>query len=241
MTDPQTYKLPKPELQADIYYLKEQEGGRKTPVASSYRGQFHYNGKDFDAMQQFIDKSWCQPGNTVQVFLQTASPEFHAGQFYVGKDFEIREGSKIVGKGTITKILRPDFYYWDTNSFLEKLNGGIKPYDGEDLQGFRIDFDHFLSETELFSDIDFEETGNKECLLIVKCKLSKKDIQPRLVAETIIRTWKNNLATSNQLYKVELKVDADTNSDKLLLLDTFTLTFGSWHSIYLTGQIIVTR
>jgi hypothetical protein len=240
MTDPQTYKVPKPELQADIYYLTEQEGGRKTPVASGYRGQFHYNGKDFDAMQQFIDKSWCQLGDTVQVFLQTASPEFHAGQFYVGKDFEIREGSKIVGKGTITKILRPDFYYWDTNSFLEKLNGSIKPYDGENMQGYRIDFDHFLSETELFSDIDFEETGNKEYLLIVKCKLSKKDIQPRLVAETVIESWKKELATSNQLYKIDLKMKSDIHSDKLLL-DKFTLTFASWHTIYLTGQIIVTQ
>jgi len=108
------------------------------------------------------------------------------------------------------------------------------------MQGYRIDFDHFLSETELFNDIDFEETGNKECLLIVKCKLAKNDTQPRLVADTVIKTWKNNLATSNHLYKVELKVDADTHSDKLLL-DTFTMTFASWHSIYLTGQIIVTR
>lgn len=240
MTDPQTYKLPRPELQADIYYLTEQEGGRKTPVASSYRGQFHYNGKDFDAMQQFIDKSWCQLGDTVQVFLQTASPEFHAGQFYVGKGFEIREGSKIVGKGKITKILRPDFNYWDTKSFLEKISTRIKPYDGEDMQGYRIDFDHFLSETELFSDIDFEETRNNECLLVVKCRLAKKDIKPRSVADTLIDTWKTNLATSNQLYKVELKTKSDIHSNNLFL-DKFVLTFASWHSIYLTGQIIVTQ
>lgn len=240
MTVPQTYKLPKPELQADIYYLTEQEGGRKTSVASSYRGQFHYNGKDFDAMQQFIDKSWCQLGDIVQVFLQTASPEFHTGQFYVGKQFEIREGSKIVGKGTITKILRPDFNYWDTKSFLEKLSTSIKPYDGENMQGYRIDFEHFLSVTELFNDIYFEETGNNVCLLIIKCKLAKKDIQPRLVADTVIEIWKNNLATSNHLYKVELSTETDIHSDKLLL-DKFTLTFVSWHSIYLTGRIIVTR
>lgn len=240
MTDPQTYKLPRPELQADIYYLTEQEGGRRTPVASSYRGQFHYNGKDFDAMQQFIDKPWCQLGETVQVFLQTASPEFHAGQFYVGKEFEIREGSKIVGKGTITKILRPDFSYWDTKSFLEKLNANVKPYDNENMQGYRIDFEHFLSETELFNDIDFEETGNNENLLVIKCKLAKKDIQPRLIADTVIKTWKTNLATSNQLYKIELKTKSDIRSNNLLL-DKFILTFASWHSIYLTGKIIVTQ
>ena len=240
MTDPQTFKLPKPELQADIYYLTEEEGGRKSPVASSYRGQFHYNGKDFDAMQQFTDKPWCELGDTVHVLMQTASPDFHAGQLYVGKDFEIREGSKIVGKGTITKILRPDFNYWDTQSFLKNLSTSVKPYDGENMHGYRIDFDYFLSETELFSDIDFDETDNNECLLVVKCRLSKKNIQPRLVADTVIKTWKDNLATSNQLYKVELSTDTDIHSDKLLL-DKFILTFVSWHSIYLTGQIIVTR
>jgi hypothetical protein len=218
--------------------LTEQEGGRKTSVANGYRGQFHYNGKDFDAMQQFVDKPWCQLGETVQVLIQTASPEFHAGQFCIGKEFEIREGSKTVGKGTITRILSPDFNYWDTESFFEKLNTNIKPYDGADMQGYRIDFDHYLSVTDLFSEIKLEETGNKECMLLVKCKLTKKDVQPRLVSDTVINTWKKNLAMSNQLYKVDLQVKSDLHSDKLLL-DKFTLIFATWHSIYLTGQIIV--
>lgn len=37
-----------PHLEAEIYYLTEAEGGRKTPVASGYRGQFYYDGKDWD-------------------------------------------------------------------------------------------------------------------------------------------------------------------------------------------------
>lgn len=114
MAAPQKHQLRRPELQADIYYLTEQEGGRKSSITSGYRGQFHYDGEDFDAMHQFIDKDWCQLGETVKVFLQTASPDFHAGKFYVGKEFEIREGSKTVGKGKITNIFRPTFEYWDT-------------------------------------------------------------------------------------------------------------------------------
>jgi hypothetical protein len=77
-------------------------------------------------------------------------------------------------------------------------------------------------------------------MLIVKCKLRKKGIQPRLVADTIINAWKKNLATSNQLYKVDLETESDIHSDNLLL-DKFVLTFVSWHSIYLTGQVIVTQ
>ena len=55
MTDLQTYQLSRPELQADIYYQAENEGGRKTPVASRYRGQYNYDLNDFDATKRFVD------------------------------------------------------------------------------------------------------------------------------------------------------------------------------------------
>ncbi|MCD8044517.1 MAG: hypothetical protein LUH10_15850 [Tannerellaceae bacterium] len=34
---------------------------------------------------------------------------FHIGKFYPGKEFEIREGAKTVGKGTILEIYTPQF------------------------------------------------------------------------------------------------------------------------------------
>ncbi|MCJ1810444.1 MULTISPECIES: hypothetical protein [Flavobacterium] len=37
-----------PHLEAEIYHFTEAEGGRKTPVASGYRGQFYYDDKDWD-------------------------------------------------------------------------------------------------------------------------------------------------------------------------------------------------
>ncbi|MBF0578009.1 elongation factor Tu [Dysgonomonas sp. GY617] len=100
---------PIPELRANIYYLLEKEGGRKTSVRNGYRGQFHYDGKDWNACQAFIDKEICLLGETVDCYLTTASPQFHIQKFYVGKEFEVREGTRIVGIGIITEILRPDF------------------------------------------------------------------------------------------------------------------------------------
>lgn len=97
--------LPNPELEAEIYYLTENEGGRKSYVKSGYRGQFFYNGRDWDAAQEFIDKEICNPGETIKVKLQTLSPDFHIGQFYIDQFFETREGAKTVGQGKITKIL----------------------------------------------------------------------------------------------------------------------------------------
>lgn len=109
MADDTKFKLSNPELEAEIYYLTEQEGGRTGYVKSGYRGQFYYNGKDWDVPQEFINQESCNPGDVVQVKLQTLSSEFHIGQFFVGQEFEIREGAKTVGKGKITKILREDF------------------------------------------------------------------------------------------------------------------------------------
>jgi hypothetical protein len=54
-------KLQAPELEAEIYYLKASEGGRRVGVRSGYRGQFHYDGKDRDAFQEFLDKEICEP------------------------------------------------------------------------------------------------------------------------------------------------------------------------------------
>jgi translation elongation factor EF-Tu-like GTPase len=57
----------------------------------------------------FIDKEICNPGEKVKVHLQTLSPNAHIERFFIGKKFKIREGRRIVGKGKITKIMRPDF------------------------------------------------------------------------------------------------------------------------------------
>lgn len=103
------FTLPNPELRATIYYLTEKEGGRKSPIFSGYRGQFHYDERDWDAAQEFIDTDWCVLGESIDCYLQTLSPQFHQQKFFVGKEFEIREGARIVGRGIITEILREDF------------------------------------------------------------------------------------------------------------------------------------
>lgn len=109
MTEYNRFTTPIPEIRATIYYLTENEGGRKTSVSNGYRGQFYYDGRDWDACQTFIEQNSCLLGETVDCYLTMASPQYHLGKFYVGKEFEIREGAKIVGKGVITEILNKEF------------------------------------------------------------------------------------------------------------------------------------
>lgn len=103
------YNESKYEIRALIYYLTEKEGGRKSAIRTKYRGQFYYDGRDWDAQQFFIDSEWVELGQYVDCYIQTLSPEFHVGKFYIGKEFKIREGAKVVGVGIMTEILREDF------------------------------------------------------------------------------------------------------------------------------------
>jgi hypothetical protein len=239
MSDSSNFKLTNPELEADIYYLTTNEGGRTTPVASSYRGQFHYDNHDWDAMQQFLDKEWCNLGDTVKVFLQTASPDFHYGKFFPGKTFEIREGSKVVGRGTITKVLRTEFNYWDGSTFLKSLDKSIRPYSNpDDLSGYQADFAYLLPDKDgkiIGEDLEFMMTNNPECMMIVKAKAKTRNFGA--IAGYVIDKWKNQLATSNQLFKVDFEMR--TNSKGNFEMDYFKLSFATWHSIYLTGEIMV--
>lgn len=97
-----------PELEVEIRYLSTEEGGRKRGIASGYRGQFYYYGRDWCASQQLVDKEICQPGETARVCLTLLRPENHIGMFHVGQEFEIREGARTVARGVIRKILRAD-------------------------------------------------------------------------------------------------------------------------------------
>ncbi|WP_412970788.1 hypothetical protein [Glaciecola sp. MF2-115] len=93
------------DIEAEIYFLTPNEGGRSTPVFSGYRGQFYYDGLDFDARQEYPDVETVKPGETVRTYLAFMSPKLHHKKLYEGMEFLVREGAKTVGKGTVTKVI----------------------------------------------------------------------------------------------------------------------------------------
>ena len=239
MPDHKPYTHRSLELEAELYYLTTEEGGRINPVHTGYRGQLHYNSGDWTATQKLLDKEVCYPGETVKVYLETLSPDYHVGHLFVGQEIGIREGARTVAKGKITKVFRPDFNYWDGSTFLKSLDHSIKPYSqSSDIQGFKIDFDYALSQTNLFEDIQFKMTGNLECMIHVKCRLRHRNLHISEFADSLIECWKTELAFSNHLYKVQVPLPYDSTTNRLIY-DKFILSFATWHSIFLTGQIIV--
>lgn len=97
-------KIPR-DIEAEIYFLTPEEGGRTTPAFNKYRPQFYYNSGDWDAQHEYPDVEEVKPGETVRVFLAFMSPQEHLGKIHVGMEFLIREGARTVGRGKITEIL----------------------------------------------------------------------------------------------------------------------------------------
>ncbi|MCC5850879.1 MAG: elongation factor Tu [Verrucomicrobia bacterium] len=88
-----------------VTYLPEEAGGRKCAAFQEYRPQFYYDGQDWDAVQQFPDVEKIEPGEIARVIFSFLSPSQQIGRLQEGTMFLIREGTRIVGYGKITKIL----------------------------------------------------------------------------------------------------------------------------------------
>ena len=93
------------DVEAQITFLRTEEGGRDKSVRTGYRPQFFYQGEDYDAIHQYFDKEEVFPGETVIAHLHFLYPELLYDRLGPGEQFEIREGYRTVAKGTITRIL----------------------------------------------------------------------------------------------------------------------------------------
>jgi translation elongation factor EF-Tu-like GTPase len=93
------------DIEVEMTCLRTKDGGRRSHVFSGYRPQFFYQGEDWDAQQTYIGVERVSPGDTVTAQLKFASPQYHFGKIIAGMMFEIREGSRTVAKGRVTKIL----------------------------------------------------------------------------------------------------------------------------------------
>ena len=93
------------DFRAQVRFLTTAEGGRKSPVKSGYRGQLFYDGRNWDAVYEFGDNEWITPGEIIEAEIHMLSPQCHVGRLVLDKEFEIREGSKTVAKGKVTKLI----------------------------------------------------------------------------------------------------------------------------------------
>ena len=89
-------------VEAEVYVLKAEEGGRHTPFSSGYTPQFFFGTTDVPGTVELVDDvALASPGDGVKLTIRFNRPIACS----VGSRFAIREGSKTVGSGVVTKVM----------------------------------------------------------------------------------------------------------------------------------------
>ncbi len=92
---------PHTDFEAEVYILNKDEGGRHTPFFTGYKPQFYIGTTDVTGEVTLPEgKEMVMPGDTVTFKVKLVAPIALEDQ----RRFAIREGSKTVGAGVVTKI-----------------------------------------------------------------------------------------------------------------------------------------
>ena len=89
---------------ARLRLLKTAEGGRTSFVRSGYRPNFRFGDLYTDGALTFLDRQQAYPGDECEVCLTLANPNYVRESLVVGAHFDIMEGRRKVGEGTIISI-----------------------------------------------------------------------------------------------------------------------------------------
>ncbi|MCY3800620.1 MAG: elongation factor Tu [Chloroflexi bacterium] len=94
---------PHNEIDAEVYVLKREEGGRHTPFFTGYRPQFYIRTTDVTGEIQLPEGiEMVVPGDNVEMKVNLISPI----ALERGVRFAIREGGVTVGAGSVTQIVK---------------------------------------------------------------------------------------------------------------------------------------
>jgi elongation factor Tu len=93
-----TYK----KFEAEVYVLKQNEGGRHTPFFNNYRPQFFFRTADVTGTCLLPKTTeMVMPGDNATMTIELITPVPMAE----GLRFALREGGKTVGAGVVSKVL----------------------------------------------------------------------------------------------------------------------------------------
>jgi translation elongation factor EF-Tu-like GTPase len=99
-------------LRAIVSFLSTSQDGRKGPVTTGYRGQFHFGPGDecgdlYEAcMEVALVERWINPGESTDArftFTENSTNQLR-GKIKAGDHFELREGRRVVATGIVTAI-----------------------------------------------------------------------------------------------------------------------------------------
>ncbi len=92
---------PHTKFRAQVYVLKQSEGGRHTPFFNNYRPQFYFRTTDVTGVITLPEGTeMCMPGDNVEMDVELITPI----AIEEGLRLAIREGGRTVGSGVVIKI-----------------------------------------------------------------------------------------------------------------------------------------
>jgi len=93
---------PHRKFEGSVYALKKEEGGRHTPFMDNYRPQFYFRTTDVTGVVKLPEGvEMVMPGDNVDMSVELIQPV----AMDEGLRFAIREGSRTVGAGRVTKVV----------------------------------------------------------------------------------------------------------------------------------------
>ena len=94
---------PHTDFTAQVYILSKKEGGREKPFFSNYRPQLYFRTTDITGTITLPEGTeMCMPGDNTEMTVELINPI----AMDEGLRFAIREGSRTVGAGSVTTILK---------------------------------------------------------------------------------------------------------------------------------------
>ena len=94
---------PHTEFEAEVYVLKQEEGGRHSPFFTKYRPQFYFRTTDVTGEITLLGgKEMAMPGDNITINVKLIS---HIAMEQ-GLRFAIREGGRTVASGVVSKIVK---------------------------------------------------------------------------------------------------------------------------------------
>jgi elongation factor Tu len=94
---------PHHKFEGEVYVLTAEEGGRHSPFFTGYRPQFYFRTTDVTGTIKLLGGAeMCMPGDNVTMEVELLNTKIAMEE---GLRFAIREGSRTVGAGVVTKVL----------------------------------------------------------------------------------------------------------------------------------------
>ena len=92
---------PHTKFECNVYVLKKEEGGRHTPFFNGYKPQFYFRTTDVTGDVKLQGAEMIMPGDNANMEVTLIQPIAMEPQLR----FAIREGSRTIGAGVVTKVL----------------------------------------------------------------------------------------------------------------------------------------